>query len=137
MKYLTFGLLIVVSLTILSCEDDNETSPVTELAGVYEGTFEVTYFIDIGFGGEDISESVSVSFDGDRFDCTCRGSGTFAIENGNVNFNDENIWNADFDGKLIMSGSYSVQQENGQVVITDDSSPHGIYKYTLRKKENE
>lgn len=150
MKNLQYGLIALLLLLAVSCDDKPEAT--VELDGEYSG-----YFYHIPPGQTKVVKApteLNVKLDGTQFSVNktqtrypAGGSGTFNVLNRKeVEFKDENFWTADFDWNLILDGGYSYEIKNDSLILTrirticatcDYINPDGkisLYQYRLRKQ---
>jgi len=109
--------------------------------GKYTGTFTVKYFIEmpqswVGSG----NGKAAIEFKDGKFTSTgnpnrvpAGGSGNYSIDGNKIIFQDENIWTADFDGGLILSGEYDYIFKGKKLKISRKSE-HAHYEYNLERK---
>ncbi|WP_046755489.1 hypothetical protein [Kordia jejudonensis] len=126
----------ILSLTISSCNNDDDTNAIESLNGNYTGIFTVVYT-----NGDTFSNSVTVSFtggnnyqsSGNSNSFPAGGNGTYEINNSTMTFNDINIWTADFDWNLILSGVYTYTINGDALSISANKNNVGFYSYELMK----
>lgn len=124
----------------MSCDKDEELH-LSELRGVYSGTFTVEYSEDpIFYDQKELSNEVSIEFGSGNFTCSsgesytpAGGSGKFEIDGTKIVFNDENAWFANFDWNLILDGEYEIQEKESGITISAHKGI-GFYKYRLIKQ---
>ncbi len=124
----------------MSCDKDEEL-PLSELKGVYTGTFTVEYSEDpIFYDQMELSNEVTIEFENGDFTCSsgenhipAGGSGKFQIDGNKINFNDEKGWYGDFDGNLILDGDYEIQERKSAITISANKGI-GFYEYRLIKQ---
>lgn len=129
----TIFLSLLFSLLFFGC-DDKLSSEET----VYSGTFTVTYTNE---DGTQRTRSGPVKLelrqDGKYFcsgnsDCIpAGGSGTYSLKGGEIIFNDENFWTADFDWNLILNGEYTFTMEGKRLHLSANKNNVGHYAYDL------
>ncbi len=132
MRTLIFLFTILTIMTIfIGCKKDG----LKLEEGIYSGTFTVTY----SSGKE--TGITTIEFKDSKFTCTANsnrtpagGSGTYSIDNGVITFNDENVWTADFDWNLILSGQYEYSFDGNILKISADKTNVGNYEYKLEKE---
>jgi hypothetical protein len=67
------------------------------------------------------------------------GNGTFkVIDTKTINFEDKNIWTADFDWNLILNGSYTYEAKGDSLILTKNlensqNTIYNYYQYRLRR----
>jgi len=125
--------LLSLSALLVSACTDKEKADTIRLTGEYSGTFTVEYN-----SGDTFSNAVTVVFDGNRYTCSsgtnripAGGSGTYYIDGAKIVFMDENMWTADFDWNLILSGEYDLSATETGVEISSMKNELGFYQYTL------
>lgn len=136
---MNFAFFLIV-LCIVSCDKDDEL-PISDLMGVYNGTFTVEYSEDPSFYDElTLSNDVTIEFEDGNFSCSsgenhipAGGSGTYEIVGNKITFSDENGWYADFDWNLILDGEYDIKETNSEITISAHKGI-GFYKYRLMKE---
>ena len=121
--------LLLVLLVPLSCNDS-----VSMLEGAYAGTFTVHYEFMIQSG------PVTLTLQSGRYTCSggagripAGGSGTYTVSAGVITFKDENVWTADFDWNLILSGPYQFTLNNGKLTLSKGINGMATYTYELTK----
>jgi hypothetical protein len=135
MKAIFSIMIFLVVIGISGCENDN--SPIILENGTYEGTFTLGYA-----DGQTFSNPVTISFDGNNYSSSAGpnrypagGNGTFELSGDLVEFSDVNIWTADFDWGLILSGTYAITETNTYIeFLKNQNSGEGFYRYRLEKK---
>jgi hypothetical protein len=133
MKRSILVFLVIASL-LVSCDKDK----ITSLSGTYSGRF--IYTNPVSSVAPRPSGIVSVSFTGNNYSSTgnknkipAGGSGTFEIINPNkVRFHDVNIWTAEFDWGLVLSGDYTCKMKGDSLFMTKHSQSQIIYEYRLK-----
>ncbi|MBL7845866.1 MAG: hypothetical protein JNL40_00250 [Cyclobacteriaceae bacterium] len=103
--------------------------------GTYKGTFTVTYSSGTQTG------LTTLELKNGRYTCSgnsnripAGGSGTFSSDNTKMNFNDENVWTADFDWNLILDGMYDCSFDGKRLILTASKNGAGTYKYDLERQ---
>ncbi len=132
-------IFVFIILSFMSCDRDEEL-PLSELIGVYTGTFIVEYSEDpIFYDQMELSNEVTIEFENGNFTCSsgenhipAGGSGKYEIEENKITFNDENGWYANFDGNLILDGEYDIKENKSEITISVHKGI-GYYKYRLIK----
>lgn len=140
MKQIALFSLLIISLSLISCEKDLE-QPIVELNGIYTGTFTVEYSEDPIFYDENVlSNEVTIAFEDSIYSCSdgenyipAGGSGKYEIDGKRITFHDENGWYGNFDGNLILNGDYEIQNNKSNIVISAHKGI-GFYKYKLIKQ---
>ncbi|WP_163715706.1 hypothetical protein [Mangrovibacterium lignilyticum] len=122
---------------ILACTTTEKTETL-KLQGIYTGIFSVEYT-----NGEVYSNPVTMTFNGQSFTCSsgsdwipAGGSGTFHIDGSKIIFTDENMWTANFDWNLILTGDYDLHFNHDEIEISAMKNNIGLYQYKLKKKTN-
>lgn len=129
---------IILTLTIFSfallltnCQKED----IDLQGGTYAGTFTVTY------GSETQTGQTTLELENGNFTCSgnsnripAGGSGTYSFDKDKITFNDENLWTADFDWNLILSGEYNYTFDGKKLKIFADKNDVGIYRYDLEKQ---
>ena len=136
-KNITLALII---LCFVSCSQDEELS-ISNLQGVYIGTFTVEYYEDPIFYDEmELSNAVTIEFENGNYSCSSGDnhipagrSGNFEIKGNKIIFIDENGWYADFDGNLVLDGEYDIKAANSEIIISAHKGI-GFYRYQLKKQ---
>jgi len=128
-----FLIATIFSITILLSSCDKDDLNIKE--GTYKGTFTVTYSSGTQTG------QTTLELKNGKFSCSgtsnripAGGSGTFSSDNNKITFNDENVWTADFDWNLILSGNYDYTFDGKKLKISADKNGVGNYKYDLEKQ---
>lgn len=128
-----FLIATIFSIAILLSSCDKDDLNIKE--GTYKGTFTVTY------SSETQSGQTTLELKNGKFSCSgnsnripAGGSGTFSSGNNKITFNDENVWTADFDWNLILSGNYDYTFDGKKLKISADKNGVGNYKYDLEKQ---
>jgi hypothetical protein len=126
MKTKTFMLIMLVIAILTSCDkDDNNVK--TNIDGNYIGTFE---------RGENIT-NVEISFnngifngqsDVEKFPALCNGS--YSITENLITFENACPWTAEFDWTLILSGNWTYNIINNELILINDIGD----KYTLTEQ---
>ncbi|HEY4616992.1 MAG TPA: hypothetical protein VIH09_02215 [Flavobacterium sp.] len=128
-----FLIATIFSIAILLSSCDKDDLNIKE--GTYKGTFTVTYSSGTQTG------QTTLELKNGKFSCSgtsnripAGGSGTFSSDNNKITFNDENVWTADFDWNLILSGNYDYTFDGKKLKISADKNGVGNYKYDLEKQ---
>lgn len=136
MKLPMKNLLIVCSMLLfatllMGCEKKD----VSPLDGTYSGTFTVASN-DTTLTGPTTIELKNGTFSatGNSNKIPAGGSGTFSVDNNTIRFKDANIWTANFDWNLILSGSYEYTIDGKKLTIAAEKNGVGIYQYVLEKQ---
>ncbi len=126
----TLLFFVIFELSLVGCK--KYKSQLRE--GVYSGNFTVEY------SSETYTSSTTLIINDNNFSSistepnfSSRGSGTYAIHDDVVTFNDENLWLANFDWGLILSGDYDYTYQGGLLTLSK-TNPVGRYLYKLKKK---
>ncbi len=136
-KNIVFAFIV---LNFMSCDKDDELT-LSELSGIYNGTFSVEYSEDpIFYDQLELSNGVTIEFENGNFTCSsgenhvpAGGSGKYEINGNKITFDDENGWYADFDGNLILDGEYDIKETKSEITISAHKGI-GFYKYRLIRK---
>ena len=127
---------VFLTLTIFSiaflmgCDKDD----INVEEGTYKGTFTVTYSSGTQTGQTTLElKNGKFSCSGNSNRIPAGGSGTYSFDNGKITFNDENLWTADFDWNLILSGQYDYTFDGKKLKISADKNDVGNYEYDLEK----
>ena len=116
---------------ILGCKKDN----LNIKDGTYKGTFTVTYSSGTQTGHTTLElKKGKFTCSGNSNRIPAGGSGTFSSDNGKIIYNDENFWTADFDGNLILNGSYDYTFDGKKLIFSSDKNNVGNYMYDLEKQ---
>ena len=119
MKAIFSIMIFLIVIGISGCVNDNSTIILEN--GTYEGT--------ISFEGNNYSSSAGPN----RY--PAGGNGTFELSGDLVEFSDVNIWTADFDWGLILSGTYVITETNTYIeFLKNQNLGEGFYRYRLKKK---
>lgn len=132
MKYLFIVCSMLISATLLmGCEKKD----VSQLDGTYISTFTVAYN-DTALTGPTTVELKNGQFtcSGNSNKIPAGGSGTFSVDNNTIRFKDANIWTANFDWNLILSGSYEYTINGKKLTIAAEKNGVGNYQYVLEKQ---
>jgi len=138
-KQIKFIISLVAMVLFLSCNDESVSKNV-DIDGNYVGIFTVEYT-----NGTEFSNQVTVNLSDDGSYVSsgngnqgdfypAGGSGTFELNDNTLNFADSNIWLADFDWHLILSGEYEYLIEDNKLILHKNLLQFGLYKYELRRK---
>lgn len=126
----------LLSFFLFSCKKD-ENNP--QLNGEYVGTFRTLV------QGKLVMTDFNVSLIGDKFKVTKgnqMGSGLYETHTNNqAVFKDQNIWTADFNWNLILTGNYTYQVKGDSLILTKNLKAGGplelieynYYQYRLKK----
>jgi len=127
-------LAFVLVLASTACTDKDKIDD-TDLNGTYTGTFTVEYA-----NGNSYSNTVTVTLNHNQYVSStgenripAGGSGGYYLEGNKIVFLDENLWVADFDWNLILSGEYDLQLADKSVEISAMKNGVGFYQYKLQK----
>jgi hypothetical protein len=120
-------------LVLISCRKENEQEPL--LSGTYTGTFQRLV------SGNGDTSNVSLTFNINswsgvsefiKYPGLCGGS--FKIFNSDsIVFENTCVWTADFDGTLILHGSYKLFANHDSVIILKDYGFSKIDLYKLKR----
>ena len=139
-----FVLMIIPALIFISCNSkvasEEEVRPIKE--GVYSGTINVEYFGDMPpkswwRGG---SGKITLELENGKFTCKYSneipggGSGNYLINANKITFNDENMWLANFDGGLILTGEYNFSFDGIKLKFSKIYNGYAHYKYELKRQ---
>lgn len=130
--FLTLGIIVFTG-----CDSNDDDTLVQIPNGNYTGIFTVEYTngdtfsnpVTLGF----IEENVYSSTDNADY-YPAGGNGTFEINGSTILFNDINVWTANFDWNLILSGEYDFSLNGNELVISANKDNVGFYKYKLIKE---
>lgn len=133
----TMPIILLVVLAALSCDKGDTENLMVLQNGSYEGTFTVVYDDTTTF-----SNPVTVLFEGNTFSSSAGanripagGNGEYEITGNIIEFNDTNIWTADFDWGLILSGRYQLRETVDHIeFLKKQTNGRGFYRYRLEKK---
>jgi hypothetical protein len=115
--------LVVVAL-ILAFAGCKKKPPESAFNGTFKGQF---HYVPPGKTLADkVSVPSTVSFSGGNYNShfnsdrvPAGGSGTFKVQKNNlIDFNDENVWTANFDWGLILDGKYSYEFKGDSLIMT-------------------
>jgi len=133
MKKLFYILTLAVALS--SCKKENNAM---EFKGKYVGTFK-----SMMNGGELLVIPAELNLAKPNFELAKGakpGNGTFKVEDKmNITFNDINVWTADFNWNLILSGTYTYKAQGDSLILTKkftDQNPSAdsyYYQYRLKR----
>lgn len=137
MKTKILTLFLALGILVFTSCDSNDDTFVQIPNGNYTGIFTVEYTngdtfsnpVTVGF----IEENVYSSTDNADY-YPAGGNGTFEIKGSTILFNDINIWTANFDWNLILSGEYNFSFNGNELVISANKNNVGFYKYELIKE---
>lgn len=137
--------LLIAAIVFVSAGCSDKLA-VNTLNGTYTGQF---YYLEPGKPlAEKVSAPASVSFSGANFSSQgnsnrvpAGGSGKFDIlKDKQVNFNDENMWTANFDWGLILTGKYNYEHKGDSLILTRYTEPcpncdmvGSLYQYRLKR----
>ena len=120
-----------VAVLIAGCNKDE----LDIMDGTYKGTFTVTYDSGTQTGPTTLDlQDGKFSCQGNPNRIPAGGSGTFFSDKSKITFQDENVWTADFDLNLILSGQYSYTFDGRKLKIFADKNKVGYYEYDLEKQ---
>ncbi len=132
MKKLFYILTLAAALS--SCEKENNAM---EFKGKYIGTFRTMA------DGQLAITPAELNLAKPNFELTKGpklGNGTFNVEDKmNITFNDSNVWTADFNWNLILSGAYTYEAQGDSLILTKkfaDQNPSAdsyYYQYRLKR----
>jgi hypothetical protein len=127
-------LAFVFLFAFTACNDKDKIDDAN-LNGTYTGTFTVEYS-----NGNSYSNSVTVTLNQNQYTCSsgenrkpAGGSGGYYLEGAKIVFLDENLWTADFDWNLILSGAYDLKLNDKSIEISAMKNGVGFYQYKLHK----
>ncbi|HEY0054071.1 MAG TPA: hypothetical protein VGB63_01835 [Pedobacter sp.] len=128
-------ILLLSVLIFTSCEKELGEEPKLE-DGTYAGKF-ILKNIDPAANTVDIVVTTSITINGDNYSSTsgpnktpAGGSGKFSVKYPIVNFADKNVWTADFDWNLILSGVYTYKI-SGDSLFLSKKAGYNTYSYRL------
>ena len=128
MKHLIY--ISVLALTLHACKKENNA---IDFQGTYSGTFKISAN----------SDPVPTEFTLTSPNFTVNkgiklGSGTFKVENKMIiSFADTNVWTAEFDHNILLSGNYRYEALGDSLILTkiltnpDDGKAR--YQYRLKR----
>lgn len=127
-------ILIALSITFITGFDEVERK-IEE--GTYTGKFKVVYP-----SGKSCTGKTTIELSHSTYTCTgnekrfpAGGSGTYSIDNeSKITFQDENMWAADFDWNLILTGEYHYSFDGKKLKLSANKAGIGYYEYRLTKK---
>ena len=121
---------------LAACKKQQQSTPIP--VGSYSGRF--IYDNTLALVPNHHESKVTVTFDGVNYTSSgganrypAGGSGSYTTGNNQITFNDINVWTADFDWGLILSGNYNYHYEGDTVVITKPNDWKITYQYRLKK----
>ncbi|MEQ8905059.1 hypothetical protein [Ekhidna sp.] len=125
-----FVFAIISTIIILSCKENN--SELIPVEGTYSGVFNVHYDDQTNSGETRLSlQSGKFECDGNPDRIPAGGSGTYKVEANTIIFRDENVWTADFDWGLILSGEYTYSFDGSNLILIKTNG-WGKYEYLLK-----
>lgn len=120
-----------VAVLIAGCNKDE----LNIMDGTYTGTFTVRYSSGTQTGPTTLNlQDGKFSCQGNPNRIPAGGSGTFFADSKTITFQDENVWTADFDWNLILSGQYNYTFNGKKLKIFADKNQVGYYEYDLEKQ---
>ncbi len=133
MKIRNFLFITILLITILSCKKEKDTNALAN--GIYKGTFKVVY------SSQQFTGKVTLTIQDENFHCIgdsnqypAGGSGAYIITKDKITFKDKNLWTADFDWNLILSGDYDYSWDGRCLKIFENKNNTGCYAYDLVKQ---
>jgi hypothetical protein len=130
------SLILLLSVFIFSSCEKDAGEELKLQDGTYSGKF-ILKNIDPGANTTDIVVATSITITGDNYTSTsgpnrtpAGGSGKFSVKSPIINFADKNVWTADFDWNLILSGDYT-SEINGDSLFLSKKAGLKIYNYRL------
>jgi hypothetical protein len=106
--------------------------------GIYTGKFNVMYPSGKSFTGKTTIEIGQSTYScmGNKKRIPAGGSGTYLVNEteSRITFTDENIWTADFDWNLILTGEYDYSVDGKKLILSRKRDDGEYYEYTLTKK---
>jgi hypothetical protein len=131
--------LLLVSSILSACSDKLELS---RLKGSYKGIF--TYHDQASSIAPPPSGEIVLTFTENAYLSTgntnrtpAGGSGVFELtEEGQIKFEDQNIWTADFDWNLILNGYYKYKTKGDSLILKKELQA-GLKTYEYRLKRTE
>ena len=128
---MNFRIFIVVTglfFGLVSCRKNEE-----KIQGTWSGIFTAEYASN-SYSGE-----VTVVFDNGNYTCSsgtnripAGGSGKYNVKGLNIEFEDENIWTADFDWGLILNGKYNFELTSKHLTLRKTGAS-AKYTYSLSR----
>ncbi|MEE1943552.1 hypothetical protein VRU48_00435 [Pedobacter sp. KR3-3] len=127
--------LLILVFTFSACKKEKGTE-------VFNGTYEGSFIVRID--GKKTNYESKILFGNGKYKTlkgAKGGSGTFVFMNSTdamVNFNDENIWTADFDWNLILSGLFTYKAQGDSLILTRSlpytaENGNKLYQYRLKR----
>jgi hypothetical protein len=122
----------IFTLSILGCKKEKSQNLID---GTYKGTFKVAYASGVQTG------NTTITLKGGYFTCKgnenyipAGGSGLYSFTELKINFEDHNLWTANFDGNLILSGNYNYTFDGQKLIIFSQRTKESYYEYNLVKQ---
>jgi len=138
-NYLLKMTILLIALVLNACNSNNDDLS-NNLNGNYKGIFTVEYSdgtiftndVTVSFSGEKNYYSTG---DGNHNDLyPSGGNGTYVKGISKIVFSDTNIWIANFDWNLILTGEYDYSMNGNELIISANKNNVGFYKYELTKE---
>jgi hypothetical protein len=128
MKIGKLGLILVLGIVlIMSCNQNDDENPQSEINGEYIGIFERngnTSNVELNFtNGIYSGESET-----EKFPAICNGN--YSISNNSIEFENVCHWTAEFDWTLILGENWNYTMESNTLIMTKSNGD----KYTLIKQ---
>lgn len=126
-----FGILALLS----GCEN-NDIKNIELTDGTYTGIFYRT-----SPTADRVASNVTLTFndgifqgasDSTKYPAICKG--TYVVSGQQVEFTNQCPWTADFDWTLILSGTFKITGEDGQIVMTRPHNTNTFDTYKLTKQ---
>jgi hypothetical protein len=128
--------LLTFSMLFASC---SEKDHIRLLNGKYEGTFHHSVIAPVAV---ELAHGNTYSSSGNPDRIPAGGSGTFSIlENKMIEFKDKNMWTADFDWNLILTGRFNYEIKGDSLILIRYFEPCAVcsksyypsYQYRLKR----
>ncbi|WP_270089466.1 hypothetical protein [Sphingobacterium sp. SYP-B4668] len=133
MKVIT-TMFLFLAFVLSSCS--KEKIELKHLDSDYAGAFTV-YYKD---QDKTMKGEVTLRLKDGHFSCSgnpnrfpAGGSGTNHIEEQQIIFEDTNFWTTDFDGALIMNGTFNFNKKGDNLTLKRPSINENTYTYDLKK----
>ena len=131
--------IFLASFALSSCSDKLE---ISSLKVTYKGTF--TYHDQASSVAPQPSGEIVLTITENAYLSTgspnripAGGSGVFELtEEGQIKFEDQNIWTADFDWNLILNGYYKYKMRGDSLILKKELN-EGVKAYEYRLKRTE
>lgn len=128
MKKIKFGILILLGIfLIISCNNNDDENPQTEINGEYVGIFERgenNSIVELTFNNGNWSGESEII----KFPALCNG--TYTNSGNTITFENACPWTAEFDWTLILGGEWNYSLNENLLILTKTNGD----KYTLTKQ---